>query len=142
MTSLSLVIGIVIACSVYLLLQRQLLAVILGLGLLSTGVNLLVFASGGLSAIPAFTNDKGLPVANHADPVPQALVLTAIVIGFAVLAFALALALRAYQQLGNDDLSSWRETEPPLEMHDDHVPEIRPEDVAAEPHHNSDGNQQ
>ncbi len=134
MTALSLVTGIVFACAVYLLLQRRLLAVVLGIGLLGTGANLLVFAAGGLRAVPAFTDAAGMPMPGHADPVPQALVLTAIVIGFAVLAFALALALRAYRQLGDDDLPSWRGTEPPLEAHDDHVADPRPEDAAAEPH--------
>lgn len=133
MTALALVTGIVVACGVYLLLQRRLLSVILGLGLLATGANLVVFAAGGLRAVPAFIDAAGTPAAGHADPLPQALVLTAIVIGFAMMAFALALALRAYRQLGDDDLPSWRGTEPPLEAHDEHVPDPRPEESAAEP---------
>jgi len=133
MSALALVTGIVVACGVYLLLQRRLLSVILGFGLLATGANLVVFAAGGLRTVPAFIDATGQPAAGHADPVPQALVLTAIVIGFAVMAFALGLALRAYRQLGDDDLPSWRGTEPPLEAHDEHVADLRPEDTAAEP---------
>ncbi len=98
--------GALYAAGIYLLLRRRLAQLIIGLGLLTNGTNILIFTSGGLTrAIP--------PVVPHgqdtleppfADPVPQALILTAIVIGFGVLAFALVLAHRVHQTSGSDDI--------------------------------------
>jgi multicomponent K+:H+ antiporter subunit C len=94
------VIGVLTACGVYLLLRAHTYPVVLGLTLLSYAVNLLLFAMGRLStgAPPVLTESAGA----YADPLPQALVLTAIVIGFAMTAFVVILALRARGDLGND----------------------------------------
>ena len=87
---------------VYLLLDRTLLRVVVGTGLLSNGVNLLLFASGGLT--------EGSPPILHGghdaivDPLPQALILTAIVIGFGITALLLTLAFRTRQAFDSDDL--------------------------------------
>ena len=96
---LALAIGLLSGCGVYLVLRERTFSVILGLSLLSYAVNLFLFASGRLyeNAPPIVR-----PGALLADPLPQALILTAIVIGFGMTAFVLILALRARGELGND----------------------------------------
>lgn len=113
---LPLVVGLLTAAGVWLVLQPRLLHLVLGLGLLAHAANLLVFVAGGATpgADPAFA-PGGAPPPAPADPLPQALVLTAIVIGFGATAFMLALAWRAYRELGDDALPRWRGSEPPLE---------------------------
>ena len=101
---IALVIGVLVSCGVYLLLLARTFPVILGLTLLSYGVNLFIFVMGRLrTGAPAVVNkgDNLSATLNYADPLPQALVLTAIVIGFAMTAFLLVLALRARAELGN-----------------------------------------
>lgn len=84
----------------YLILQRMLSRVIIGLGLVSHGANLLIMSSGvGPAQPPVLGADTVGPIA---DPLPQAMVLTAIVITFGVTAFLLALALRSYLLTGSD----------------------------------------
>lgn len=102
---IALVIGVLVSCGVYLLLRARTFPVILGLTLLSYGVNLFIFVMGRLrTGAPAVVNkgDSLSSTLTYADPLPQALVLTAIVIGFAMTAFLLVLALRARAELGND----------------------------------------
>lgn len=95
----SVLIGVMVACGVYLLLRARTFPVVMGLIMLSYAVNLFVFAMGRLGAeSPALVGLQGAA----ADPVPQALVLTAIVIGFAMTAFAVTLALRANAVLDTD----------------------------------------
>ncbi|MFO7594513.1 MAG: Na+/H+ antiporter subunit C [Pseudomonadota bacterium] len=92
-------IGLLSACGLYLLLRARTFPVVMGLIMLSYAVNLFVFTMGRLDAqVPAVVGIEGAA----SDPVPQALVLTAIVIGFAMTAFAVTLALRAYGELGSD----------------------------------------
>lgn len=101
----ALVIAVLVSCGVYLLLRSRTFPVILGLTLLSYAVNLFIFVMGRLrTGAPAVigSSDKVSSTASYADPLPQALVLTAIVIGFAMTAFLLVLALRARAELGND----------------------------------------
>jgi multicomponent Na+:H+ antiporter subunit C len=159
-TVLCVVVGLFFAASIYLLLSRQLVRVLLGVSILSNAVNLLIFTSGRLteaappvlatdgsggpqiahtaaairSAESALANLPGAPaltghsavdylrVASEAtgtevasaaaNPLPQALILTAIVIAFAIFAFLLVLTFRAYQILGTDDMNEMREAEP------------------------------
>jgi multicomponent K+:H+ antiporter subunit C len=93
-------IGIVTACGVYLLLRGRTFSVVLGLSLISYAVNLFLVAMGRIrTGMPPVTVD-GADV--FADPLPQALVLTAIVIGFGMTAFIGELALRAYRELNSD----------------------------------------
>jgi multicomponent K+:H+ antiporter subunit C len=93
-------IGLLTACGVYLMLRGRTFAVVLGLTLLSYAVNLFIFATGRLAVgTPALVADGA---SAWADPLPQALVLTAIVIGFATTGFVLELALRARDQTGTD----------------------------------------
>ncbi len=97
---LALVIGVLTACGVYLSLRGRTFPVVLGLTLLSYAVNLFLFAMGRLViGHPPIVSE---PAAASADPLPQALVLTAIVIGFAMTAFVIMLALKARAELGND----------------------------------------
>ena len=97
------VIAVLVGCGVYLLLRARTFPVILGLTLLSYAVNLFIFVMGRLrSGAPAVIGQSTPSIENYADPLPQALVLTAIVIGFAMTAFLLVLALRARAELGND----------------------------------------
>ncbi len=98
---LALCIGALTAGGVYLLLRMQTFAVVLGLTLLSYAVNLFLFAMGRL-VIGAPPLVGKTPPALSADPLPQALVLTAIVISFAMTVFVIVLALRARAELGND----------------------------------------
>ena len=92
--------------------------------------NLLLFSSGGTSTRPAFS-PGGEPLAGAADPLPQALILTALVIGFAATAFLLALSWRAWREIGDDKVAGWRTSEPPAdeELPDEaHAPQPGAED--------------
>ena len=84
--------GMLTACGVYLLLRARTLPVVLGLTLISYAVNLFLFAMGRLQSGVVTVIGQG---SAYADPLPQALVLTAIVIGFAMTAFVVVLALRS-----------------------------------------------
>jgi multicomponent Na+:H+ antiporter subunit C len=88
------------------MLRRRLAQLIIGLGLLSNGTNLLLFTAGGLTRARAPIAPEGgqALVQPFANPVPQSLVLTAIVIGFGVLAFSLVLAHRIHKTTGSDDV--------------------------------------
>jgi multicomponent Na+:H+ antiporter subunit C len=98
--------GVLYTAGIYLMLRRRLAQLIIGLGLLSNGTNLLIFAAGGLTrSHPPLVPAGGEPLLPpYSDPVPQALVLTAIVIGFGLLAFSLVLAHRVHSTLGTDDV--------------------------------------
>ena len=93
-------IGVLAACGVWLVLRARTFAVVLGLMLLGYAANLLLLAMGRLTATrpPILTDGP----TDYADPVPQALALTAIVIGFAMSAFAAVLAIRARVESGTD----------------------------------------
>lgn len=108
----ALVIGVIFACGLYSMLRRALLRLIIGLSLLTYGVNLLLFAMGDLSRRGAPIVDV-TPVEEMADPIPQALILTSIVISFGVLAFTLTLAYRASQVAESDDLDVVEHLEEP-----------------------------
>ncbi len=110
---LALVIGGLFAAGVFLLLRPNPLKLIIGLSILGNAVNLLIFVAAGLTrGRPALIAEGAtLPVPPVADPLPQALILTAIVISFAVLAFALVLFRRAAETVGIDDLDAMRTTD-------------------------------
>lgn len=92
--------GTLTACGVYLILRARTFPVVLGLTFLSYAVNLFLLIMGRLSVgNPPIILDG---ITDYADPLPQALVLTAIVIGFAMTAFVIVLALKAHAELGND----------------------------------------
>jgi multicomponent Na+:H+ antiporter subunit C len=103
---LALAAGVLYAAGIYLMLRRRLAQLIIGLGLLSNGTNLLIFTAGGLTRArpPVLPDGASTLVEPYADPVPQALVLTAIVIGFGLTAFLLVLAHRVHATVGTDDV--------------------------------------
>ncbi len=102
----SVCLGVMIACGVYLVLRARTFPVILGLILMSFAVNLFLFLTGRLHThLPAIISIKQ---SEYADPLPQALVLTAIVIGFAMTAFVVVLALRAGGELKTDHVDGQR----------------------------------
>lgn len=113
------VIGVLFGCSIYLLMQRSLLRVVFGTILISHGANLLLLTSGRLKRggppllSKAAYEEAALTGAEVVlpavtDPLPQALILTAIVIGFATTALILVIAFRTYQMYGTDDLDRLR----------------------------------
>ncbi|WP_405118432.1 Na+/H+ antiporter subunit C [Pseudomonas leptonychotis] len=95
--------GILTASGVYLLLRARTFPVVLGLTLISYAVNLFLFAMGRLQSGVVTVIGEG---AEYADPLPQALVLTAIVIGFAMTAFVVVLALRSVGETQTDHVDS------------------------------------
>ncbi len=97
-------IGVLAACGIYLILRARIFDVVLGLTLLSYGVNLFIFFMGRLAVGKAPIIKDGVPLnlASYADPLPQALVLTAIVISFGMTAVLLAIAVRAHIENGHD----------------------------------------
>lgn len=105
---LALTSGVLYASGFYLMLRRRLAQLIIGLGLISNGTNLLIFTSGTLTRAhaPVVPEGQTVLVPPFADPVPQSLILTAIVIGFGVLAFTLVLAHRVHQSIGTDDVDA------------------------------------
>lgn len=112
-TLLAFVIGGLYAAGVYLMLRRSLVKLVIGLVLLSHGANLLIFTIGGLTRAraPIVAAGATQPAAPYADPLPQALILTAIVISFGVTAFTVVLLQRAYQAVGSDDLDKMKTTD-------------------------------
>src|ERR1044071_4146473 len=101
---LALVAGGLYAAGLYLMLRRRLAQLIIGLSLLSNGSNILILAAAGVAGAQTPLVNEGVPLDQYADPVPQSLILTAIVIGFGVLAFSLVLAHRIHHSAGSDDI--------------------------------------
>ena len=95
--------GVLIAAGIYLMLERSLTRVLLGFILLGNGVNLLIILTAGRGA-PPLTDGKNLSTEGMSDPLPQALILTAIVITFAVTAFLLAMIYRSWRLMRADSL--------------------------------------
>jgi multicomponent Na+:H+ antiporter subunit C len=112
---LAFIIGALYAAGFYMMLRRSIVKLIAGLILLGYASNLLIFTVGRLTRAQAplvpLGSGTGMPPEPFADPVPQALILTAIVIGFGLQAFALVLIKRAYQTVGTDDLDEMRATD-------------------------------
>ncbi len=100
----ALAVGVLTGAGVWLALRSRTFQVIIGLSLLSYAVNLFIFSTGGLrsGAAPILERGAAGDLATHADPVPQALVLTAIVIGFATTALFLVVLLAARGLTGTD----------------------------------------
>lgn len=110
---LAIVVGGLYAAGIYMMMRRSVVKLIIGLALLSHAANLLIFTAGGLirGHPPLVREGNTAPLETVADPLPQALILTAIVISFAVLAFAVVLVDRVYQTVGTDDLDQLRRTD-------------------------------
>ena len=111
---MTLLVGLFFAVSVYLFLSKHIIRILLGAAILSNAVNLLIFTSGRLTREmpPILDSGPGAAVALTANPLPQALILTAIVISFSFFAFLLVLGYRAYQELETDDTQEMRFAEP------------------------------
>jgi multicomponent Na+:H+ antiporter subunit C len=103
--TLALLIGVLYTVGTYLLLQRTLTRIVIGLALLGHGANLLLLQAGGAAGVvPFVSSDSEAVLSTTADPLPQAMVLTAIVITFGVSAFLLALAYRSWVLTEQDDV--------------------------------------
>lgn len=99
---MSLAIGVLFAVGVYLMLNKSLLRIILGTTLLTHGVHLLLLTMSRLkTGAPPLLSEAA---EHYVDPLPQALILTSIVISFGVTSFFFVLAYKAYQKLGTDDM--------------------------------------
>ena len=110
---IAVVAGLLVSAGVWLMLGRSLLRYVFGLVLISNAANLVIFASGRmtLGAPPLIPDGAYAPAGEVANALPQALVLTAIVISFGLFAFALALVFRAYAALGTLDAEEMRDAE-------------------------------
>tara|TARA_R110002124_G_scaffold9586_2_gene49191 strand:+ start:3153 stop:3530 length:378 start_codon:yes stop_codon:yes gene_type:complete len=111
---IAVLVGCFVGLGVYMLLSRSLIRMLLGVVILGNGVNLLIFTAGRLTQeiapiVPGGLDHPDGPIAN---PLPQALILTAIVIGFAMFSFLLVLAYRTYQALDADNTDTMRVAEP------------------------------
>lgn len=102
--ALALLAGGLFAAGTWLLLQRRLTQIIIGLSLLGHGANLVILLSGGGPGAPPIVGAENLDPARTADPLPQALALTAIVITFGITAFLLALAYRSWVLTRDDEV--------------------------------------
>ncbi|QDU83442.1 Na(+)/H(+) antiporter subunit C [Planctomycetes bacterium Pla163] len=114
---LAIVVGFMYAAGFFMLLRRSLMKVIIGLSIFTHGANLLLFTAGNVTRVgdgvqlPIVPHGAAALTGAYADPLPQALVLTAIVISFGIQAFALVLVRRAYQAVGSDDLDRMTSTD-------------------------------
>ncbi len=108
---LAIIIGVLYAAGIYMILRRSLVKLILGIIILGNGANLLIFLLGGITkgSPPIIPENSKIFLSAYADPVPQALILTAIVISFGLQSFAIILIKRAYQVVKTDDLDEMNE---------------------------------
>lgn len=110
---LAMTVGVTVAAGVYLALSRDVFRAVMGLAIVGSAINLALFAAGRLGpSAPAVVVPGETVLRDAANPLPQALVLTAIVIGFALVCFSLALVLRLIQRVGTDDALALRLAEP------------------------------
>ena len=112
--TLSLLVGAFFAAAIYLLLSTSLVRIVLGVVVLGNAVNLLLFTAGRLvrEVPPIIGPGASTLEKSAANPLPQALILTAIVISFSFFAFLLVLVFRTYQALGTDRTTGMHEAEP------------------------------
>lgn len=110
---LAIVIGVLYGTGLYMMLRRSLVKLILGLGLLGHASNLLLFSSGDIArgAPPVIESSAKMLEGFYGDPIPQALILTAIVIGFGTQAFAIVLIRRVYEAVNTDDIDKLKLTD-------------------------------
>lgn len=113
-TALTGVVGLFYAVAIYLMLSKHIIRVLLGIAIFGNAVNLTIFTAGRVlrEVPPIIAEGKTVLDGVTANPLPQALILTAIVISFSFFAFLLVLAYRAYQELGTDDTDEMRIAEP------------------------------
>ncbi len=111
---LAMLVGVFLSVGIYLLLSRSVIRMLIGLTIFGNGINLLIFTAGRVmrEVAPIIPLDREVAEGPMANPVPQALILTAIVIGFSMFSFLLVLAYRAYQTLDADNTDTMRLAEP------------------------------
>jgi multicomponent Na+:H+ antiporter subunit C len=112
--SLAILVGIFFTVAIYLMLSRHVIRILLGVVVLGNAVNMLFFTAGRLTRAvpPVIPEDAWVPAVATANPLPQALVLTAIVISFSLFAFLLVLGYRSYEELATDNSHEMRLAEP------------------------------
>lgn len=106
--------GIFLTVAIYLLMSKFIIRMLMGVAILGNAVNLLIFTSGRImrEVPPVIGSGLDVPAGPVANPLPQALILTAIVISFSFFAFLLVLSWRAYSTLGTDNTDGMRVAEP------------------------------
>ena len=135
--TLLIVMGVLYACGIYLILERSLTRVLLGLMLLANATNILILSTGGYAGLaPLF--DKETNPGTYNDPLPQALILTSIVISFAVTAFMLGIIYRTWvlarQDEIQDDLEDVRVAKTPsFDAEDDAIVPLETSEFAITP---------
>ena len=112
--ALAILVGFFFAAAVYMLLSNSLIRILIGIAILGNAVNLLIFTAGRLvrEVPPIIPRGAEVPPEVTANPLPQALILTAIVISFSIFAYMLVLVFRSYQALGSDRTNRVGEAEP------------------------------
>lgn len=110
---LALIVGLLYGAGVYLMMRKSLVKLIIGLTMLGNGSNLLIFLLGRIvkGSPPLIGSFEETLVEAYSDPVPQALILTAIVIGFGLQSFAIVLIRRVYKVVNTDDLDKINSTD-------------------------------
>ncbi|TQD40482.1 Na+/H+ antiporter subunit C [Haloflavibacter putidus] len=110
---LALMVGVLYGAGLYMMLRRSLVKLIIGLIIIGNGANLLIFLLGRITKgqPPIIPEDAKVFAEIYADPLPQALILTAIVISFGLQSFAIILVKRAYQVVKTDDLDKMNATD-------------------------------
>lgn len=106
-------IAAVLAAGLFLAMSRHLLRIVVGISLVGAAANLMLFVSGRLGGAPPVIESGATALVDGTNPLPQALVLTAIVIGFALTCFSLILALVVRQRSGRSDADALDDAEPP-----------------------------
>ncbi|EMY81181.1 Na+/H+ antiporter subunit C [Psychroflexus gondwanensis] len=110
---LAIITGVLYASGIYMIMRRSMVKLILGIILLGNGVNLLIFVLGRITKgePPIIDSAEKVLEGVYADPIPQALILTAIVISFGLQAFAIILMKRTFKVLKTDDLDQLNTTD-------------------------------
>jgi multicomponent Na+:H+ antiporter subunit C len=113
-TALTGLVGLFYAVSIYMMLSKHIIRVLLGIAIFGNAVNMTIFTAGRVlrEVPPIIAEGRTTLEGVTANPLPQALILTAIVISFSFFAFLLVLAYRAYQELGTDNTDEMRIAEP------------------------------
>lgn len=110
---LAIVSGILSSMGLFMILKRSLIKIVIGFIMLSHAANLVIFLSGKfvISGVPLIEGNARQIEESISDPLPQALILTAIVIGFGMLAFTIVLVHRVFREFDTDDLNKLRKTD-------------------------------
>lgn len=112
-TILILLTGFLFTCGFHMILQRDFSRIVIGILFLGQAANLAILTLPGLGGgvTPIVRPGATAPPAGHPDPLPQALILTAIVIGFGMIAFTVVLFMKAHRDLGTDDADALNQTD-------------------------------